>query len=88
VYTKNNNAEFKYNVLAPVVHSMRIYLTNEQNTPIKVAYDWLLTLSVKYVPIQAKDKDTTLKDIKGLMQLFALHTLPSNAQDDNDDGNN
>jgi hypothetical protein len=88
VYTKNNNAEFKYNVLSPVIHSMRIYLTNEQNTPIKINYDWLLTLSVKYVPIQANDKDSTLKDIKGLMQLFALHTLPSNAQDDNDDGNN
>lgn len=87
VYTKNNNAEFLYSVLSPVVHSMRIYLTNEQNIPIKVSYDWLLTLSVTYVPFQTNDKANTLKDIKQLMQLFALHTFPSHNQDDNEDGN-
>lgn len=77
VFAHNNGADFLYNVLAPSIHQMRIYVTNEQGTPLQLAYDWDMTLSITYIPISDNTNKMTkiLNDIKDYIKLGLLHNL-------------
>jgi hypothetical protein len=85
VYSKNNSANFSYNVLAPYIHGCRIYLTNEQGTPIQVPYDWTLTLSVSYTPYQTNNDTPILKDIRDYIKLYLLHNVKDLIENEDSD---
>ena len=75
VFSKNNGAEFAYNVLAPSIHAMRIYVTNEQGIPLQLPYDWDLTLGIDYLPIEQDKSVKILEDIKDYIKLGLMHHL-------------
>jgi hypothetical protein len=75
VFSHNNGADFIYNVLAPSIHSMRIYVTNEQGIPLRVPYDWDITLGIEYIPIESDPSTKILQDIKDYIKLGLMHNL-------------
>lgn len=75
VYTRNSLDDFTYNVLAHVVHSMRIYVTNEQNTLLRLPYDWQMTLQVKYIPYEQDSNKFVLENIRDMIRLFMLNQM-------------
>jgi len=87
VYTKNNSANFEYNILAGSIHSMRIYLTNELGIPLQVPYDWTMTLGIEYLPFEVDDATPVLESIRDMIRLFMLNNMDDNDTNNNDDGN-
>jgi len=83
VYNRSSSDDFTYNVLSPTVHGMRIYITNEQNTFLKVPYDWTLTLQVKYVAFDANENTRLLHDLRDYARLLLLQNLPDTNDEDN-----
>jgi hypothetical protein len=79
VYIKSND-EFTYNVLAPSIHRVRFYITNEEGTPLQLAYDWNIVLGVKYIPFEKNDVDNALKDIRDMVKLFLLQNMDLNTE--------
>lgn len=82
VFHRNNSSNYTYNVLAPTIHGMRIYITNEQNVPLYAPYDWVLTLSVKYLPFAEGGTDaenkSILEDMRDMMRLYMLQNVEPN----------
>lgn len=82
VYNRNNGGEFVYNILTPAINGVRIYLTNEQGTPLQCPYDWWLTFSVDYIPFEVNDNKPVLESIRDMMRLFMLQTLKFDEPDE------
>lgn len=88
VFTRNNTGDFSYNVLAPVVHGLRIYVTNEQNTFLKVPYDWIMILSIKYVPYETNETTSLIRDLRDYARLLLLQNMPTDTNEDGDNNTN
>lgn len=85
VFSRNSITNFTYNILAPTIHGVRIYVTNEDDVFLKMPYDWTMTWSIKYLPYNTDDTKPILENIRDMMRLFMLQTLP---EDDNNDDTN
>lgn len=83
IYTRNSIDDFTYNVLAPVVHGMRIFITNEQNTPLILPYNWTLTLTVKYIPYDTNETNGILRDLRDYAKLLLLQFVDLGDTEDN-----
>lgn len=79
VYIKNND-EFTYNVLAPSIHRVRFYITNEEGTLLQLPYDWNIVLGIKYIPFENNATDNALKDIRDMVKLFLLQNMDLNTE--------
>lgn len=75
IYNRNNTCDFTYTVLAPAIHGLRIYITNEQNTVLKLPYDFNMTLSVQYIPFSPDDAKPVLEDMRDMMRLYMLQNV-------------
>ena len=73
VYLNNGNDNFKYYLAGKQLHSMRFWITDENNRVLQVPYDWTICLKVEFL----KDEDIEIKDsvnqIKDYLKLIVLN---------------
>lgn len=84
-FSRNGNTNYTYNILAPTIHGVRIYVTNEQDVFLKMPYDWTMTWSINYLPYNTDDSKPVLENIRDMIRLFMLQTLPE--EDNIDEAN-
>jgi hypothetical protein len=60
---------FMYDITADSISSVRVWLTDENERPLQVPYDWSMTWSVEFLPLTDNNH---MKDIKELIQLMVL----------------
>lgn len=84
-FSRNGNTNYTYNILAPTIHGVRIYVTNEDNVFLKMPYEWTMVWSINYLPYNSDDSKPVLENIRDMIRLFMLQTLP---EDDNNEEDN
>jgi hypothetical protein len=64
-----NSPVYVYDLTADNISTVRVWLTDENEKPLIVPYDWSMTWSVEFVPI---DEANPLNDIKDYMRFMIL----------------
>ena len=60
---------FTYDISADNISAVRVWLTDENEKVLQVPYDWSMTWSIEYLPLESQNP---LNDIKDYMKLMIL----------------